>query len=56
VLGVVARGNTLRLYINKQQVASVTNSTYASGQLGVIAYNTGQSVDVAFTNAQVWTL
>ncbi len=56
VLGVVARGSTLGLYINKQKVASLTDSTYSTGQVGVIAYNTGQSVDAAFTNAQVWAL
>ncbi len=55
-LGVVARGSTLGLYINKQLVATVTDSTYTSGQVGVVAYNTGENVDAAFSNAQVWAL
>jgi Tfp pilus assembly protein PilE len=55
-LGVVARGNTITLYINKQQVATINDSTYTSGQIGVVAYNTGDNADVAFTNAQVWGL
>lgn len=55
-IGVVARGSKIDLYINKQQVATVNDTTYTSGHVGVVAYNTGTNVDDAFTNAQVWTL
>ncbi len=55
-VGVVARGSKIDLYINKQQVATVNDSTYTSGHIGVVAYNTGNNVDAAFTKAQVWTL
>jgi hypothetical protein len=55
-LGVVARGSKIDLYLNKQQVATVNDSTYTSGHVGVVAYNTGDNVDAAFSNAQVWTL
>ena len=55
-IAVVARGSKIDLYINKQQVATVNDSTYTSGHVGVVAYNTGNNVDEAFTNAQVWTL
>ncbi len=55
-LSVVARGTKINLYINKQQVATVNDSTYTGGHVGVVAYNTGNNVDAAFTNAQVWTL
>ena len=55
-VGVAARGGVILLYINKQQVAVVTDSTYPSGHIGVVSYNTGKDADVAFSNAQVWTL
>ena len=58
-IGVVAQGSSLSLYVNKQKIASVSDSSYNSGKIGVIAYNVGSSsgsVDVAFTNAKVWGL
>jgi serine/threonine protein kinase len=56
VLGVVARGNTIDIYVNHQRIDGVTNGTYDSGQVGVAAaaYNTGIS-EVVFSNVQVWT-
>lgn len=52
----IARGSTLYLYINKQFVASVSDSTYQSGQVGVFAEDRTSPTDVAFNNAVVWKL
>jgi len=57
LLTVVARGSNIYLYINKQFVASVHDSTYSSGQIGLLATSfTNPSANVAFSNAQVWQL
>jgi hypothetical protein len=56
LLTVVAEGSHLYLYVNKQTVASVTNSNYSSGQVALFAGSNAGSTDVAFNNAQVWAL
>jgi len=55
-VGVVARGSTISLYVNKQPVASVTDSTYSSGQIGMIVYNLGNAVEAIYSNVKVWQL
>ncbi|HLZ81015.1 MAG TPA: protein kinase, partial [Ktedonobacteraceae bacterium] len=54
LLAVKANGNNLTLYVNMQQVASVSDSTYSQGQIGVIAESIQNPTDVAFSNAKVW--
>jgi len=57
LLTVIARGNTIYLYVNKQYLTSVSDSTSSSGTIGVMGENTQNgSVDVAFSNIQVWKL
>lgn len=56
ILTVVAEGSHMYLYVNKQTVASVTNSNYGSGQIALFAGSNAGSTDVAFNNAQVWAL
>jgi hypothetical protein len=58
--GVVARGSTISFYVNPLQnpepVATINNSTYTHGQIGVLSYDISNSADVIFTNAKVWVL
>ncbi len=57
LLTVIARGNAMYLYINKQYVTTVNDNTYTSGGLGLLAVSGGSpSADIAFNNAQVWQL
>lgn len=56
LLTVVAYGNHLYLYINKQPVASVTDSTNTTGQIALSGGTTTGSADVAFNNVQVWSI
>jgi hypothetical protein len=55
-LAVIADHNTLSLFVNQNFVISVTDSTFASGQIGVVALDYNVPADVEFSNAQVWTL
>lgn len=55
-LGIVARGSTILLYINKQYVGSASDSTFARGMIGVFAVDVNNTTDVAFSNLRVWTL
>ncbi len=56
LLTIVARGNNMYFYVNKQFAGSVNDGTYKSGQIGLIVDNRSTSSDVAYTNAQVWRL
>jgi hypothetical protein len=55
LMAVVANGNQIDLYVNMQHIDSITDSTYSSGQIGVVAEDITNPTDVAFSNAQVWT-
>jgi len=55
ILGVKANGNRIDLYINKQFITTAYDSTYSSGQIGVVADAIDAPTEVAFSNAQVYT-
>jgi zinc-ribbon domain len=57
MLTVIARGSSLYLYINKQYVSTLTDSSSTIGAIGMLVGNsTGGTSDVTYSNAQVWTL
>ena len=56
VLAAVANGPQISLYVNKALVGKVTDSTFASGQLGLVAGDMGNTTDVAFSGAKAWKL
>jgi hypothetical protein len=59
LVAVVARGNTLELYVNKQLVVRVIDNTYDRGQIGVVASpfsNQGHPTEVVYSNVKVWKL
>jgi len=55
-LAVIAQGNTISLFINGKYVASATDSTYKSGQVGVYVDADAGPVEGAFNTLQVWKL
>jgi hypothetical protein len=55
-IGIVANGSQITVYIDQNQVAQTTNTTYTSGQIGVISEYGSSSTTVAYTNAKVWQL
>ena len=55
ILGVRANGSRIDLFVNDQLIATVYDSTYASGQIGVVADAINAPTEVAFSNAQVYT-
>lgn len=56
LIDIVANGNTIMLYVNRQQIDRVDNSVYSSGQIGFIAQAHKSPTEVIFSNAKVWTL
>jgi hypothetical protein len=56
ILTVIAQGDTIYLYINKQFVNSTHDNSYTSGEIGVFAGNTGDTTDIAFNQVRIWKL
>jgi len=42
--------------VNQQYVASVTDASLSSGEIGVVAYDESVPTQIEFSNAQVWDL
>ena len=55
VIAVVAQGSTLSIYVNKQKIASASDSTFTHGQIGLFADSSSHPTEVAFNNVKVWT-
>ncbi|MFL5660957.1 MAG: hypothetical protein ACJ8BW_06355 [Ktedonobacteraceae bacterium] len=56
LLSVIARGAQIAIFVNKQPIAEINDSAYQMGQIGLAADEDNNTTDVAYTNAQVWTL
>ena len=56
LLAVVARGDKIYLYVNKQYIDSATDTSFTSGQVGVYVDSDANSVEATFSNFQVWKL
>ena len=58
-IAVVAQGSLITLYVNSQQIASVTDNNFSHGNIGLVAAANatgGHPTEVAYSNAKVWTL
>jgi hypothetical protein len=56
-IAVVAKGDQISLYVNRELVTTVTDSTYSKGQIGFDTdLYTSQTGEVVFNNAKVWAL
>ncbi len=56
LVAVLAQGPHFYLFVNKQYVASASDSTYQTGQIGVYTDSDAGSVEASFLQAQVWNL
>jgi len=52
LVGAVAQGNNIRIYVNRKRIVNVSDSTYTQGQIGIVTL----SGEAAFSHAKVWTL
>ncbi|HZR40164.1 MAG TPA: hypothetical protein VFB12_08620, partial [Ktedonobacteraceae bacterium] len=54
---VIARGKTIYLYINKQYITKIDDTTSNTGVIGTLVGDTqGAASEAAFTDAQVWSV
>jgi serine/threonine protein kinase len=56
LIAVVARGNTIDLYVNNQRITSMSDGSSSQGQIGVAVSDVnGPPSEVVFRDAKVWT-
>jgi hypothetical protein len=53
-LAVISRGQQIQLFINQQQVKTLTDTTYTHGVIGVVATGLNSSTTAVFSNVRVW--
>ncbi len=57
ILGVIARGNDIYIFINKQFITKVSDSTSRAGEIGVMSGSSKSTPsDATFNNLQVWNI
>ena len=55
LVGVVANGSNISLFVNNKNIDSVSDGTYSQGVIGVAAVSFGNPTVAVFSNAKVWT-
>ncbi len=55
-LTVIAKGSTISLYINKQYLTNIQDTTYTTGEIGVVSAEKKNDTEVAFNNLKLWNL
>lgn len=56
LIAVVANGNEISLYVNKQYMTSIVDSSYSNGHIAVFAQSMGNQTEVVFSNLEVWMI
>ena len=57
LMAIAAHGSTIDIYVNKMLVATLTNTTFSVGRIGVMGVDfSSVPVNVAFSNAQIWLI
>ena len=56
LLTAIARGSSISLYIDKQWVTTVEDSSASSGNVGLMAGDFSNEADIAYRHVQVWNL
>lgn len=55
LLTVIMQGPKIFIYVNKQNLGTASNSTFANGTLGFMAVAFARATTVTFANVQIWT-
>jgi hypothetical protein len=56
LLAVMAKGQEIRLYVNKQPIVTIIDNTISSGAFSLDVQAATQSTTIAFSNAKIWQL
>ncbi len=56
LLAVIAQGSHLIFYVNAQYVYDVNDTSFNSGEIGLVAGSIGDPTEVVYNNAKIWAL
>ncbi len=56
LITVIVKGNAITLYMNQQEIGTVTDNTFSQGSIGVVAFDVSNPTEVAFSNRGVVAL
>ncbi len=56
LIAVVAIGNKIDLYVNRQTIGSVSDSKYQQGIIGLLAHYYNSPVEIVYSDVKAWTL
>jgi len=56
LIAIVANGSNFTLYVNHQQIDTITDSSYTSGLIGLAAAEKHSLTEVVYSNARMWKL
>ncbi|HVB62300.1 MAG TPA: serine/threonine-protein kinase [Ktedonobacteraceae bacterium] len=55
LLAVKVVNNAISIYINKQPITTIADTSFSQSDIGMIAEDTGAATDAVFSNVLVWT-
>ncbi|GHO45974.1 hypothetical protein KSX_41370 [Ktedonospora formicarum] len=55
-LTVIAYNSDILLYVNQHNIGRVKDTSYTSGYIGLLSYNSSDTTEISFTNAKTWIL
>ncbi len=56
LLAIVMQGNTISLYINREQVAQTQDDSYSEGTIALLAISEAHPTEAVYDNAKIWLL
>jgi hypothetical protein len=58
LLAIMAQGHKIAMFINKRYLGSIDDASFSSGSIGFTGFKSPiqDSLDISFSNAQVWNL
>ena len=57
LVAIAAHGSTIDIYVNKMPVATLMDTTFSAGRIGVMGVDfSSVPVNVSFSNAQIWLI
>jgi hypothetical protein len=56
LIAVIAQGSHLIFYVNAQYVYDLNDTSFSSGEIGLVAGSIGNPTEVIYNNLKLWAL
>ncbi|HVB59672.1 MAG TPA: hypothetical protein VNE61_00635, partial [Ktedonobacteraceae bacterium] len=55
LIDITAYGDNITIYVNTKETMSIQDNSYTKGVIALIAEDNGDSTEVIYSNAKIWT-